>query len=152
MQKQVFEVVSELVQPFLTEHGYELIDVEYVKEASNWYLRVYVDKEAGIDVEDCGLISDYLSAKLDENDPIPNAYFLEVSSPGAERPLKKTEDFLKAINKHVLITTSEPFEKLQEFEGTLIQFDDQFAVVKIKKREYAIPRQLVAGARLAILF
>ncbi len=152
MQKQVSEVVSELVQPFLSEHGYELVDIEYVKEASNWYLRIYVDKESGIDVEDCGVISEYVSAKLDESDPIPNAYFLEVSSPGAERPLKKPEDFLKAINKHVLITTYEPFEKLKEFEGTLIQFDEQFVVVKVKKREYAIPRTLVAGARLAILF
>ena len=81
--------VEEMVRPYLDEHGFELVDVEYVKEGSNWFLRVFVDKDGGIDIDDCGLISEYLSQKLDENDPIPTAYFLEVSSPGAERPLKK---------------------------------------------------------------
>ena len=81
--------VEEMVQPYLDEHGFELVDVEYVKEGSNWFLRVFVDKDGGIDIDDCGLISEHLSQKLDENDPIPTAYFLEVSSPGAERPLKK---------------------------------------------------------------
>lgn len=82
-------IVEEMVHTFLDEHNFELVDVEYVKEGSNYFLRVYVDKEGGIDIDDCGMISEYLSQKLDENDPIPTAYFLEVSSPGAERPLKK---------------------------------------------------------------
>lgn len=80
--------VEEMIQPYLNEQGFELVDIEYVKEGSNWFLRVYVDKEGGIDIDDCVLISEKLSAKLDENDPIPTIYFLEVSSPGAERPLK----------------------------------------------------------------
>ena len=73
------------------------MDIEYVKEGSNWFLRVYADKEGGIDIDDCGRISEYLSVQLDEKDPIADAYFLEVSSPGAERPLKKTQDYYKAV-------------------------------------------------------
>ncbi|VTR58339.1 ribosome maturation protein RimP [Actinobacillus pleuropneumoniae] len=69
--------VEEMVQPYLDEHGFELVDVEYVKEGSNWFLRVFVDKDGGIDIDDCGLISEHLSQKLDENDPIPTLIFLK---------------------------------------------------------------------------
>jgi ribosome maturation factor RimP len=150
--KQIAELVAEIVEPFLEQHSFELVDVEYVKEGSNWYLRVYVDKENGIDVEDCGLISQFLSAKLDETDPIVNAYFLEVSSPGAERPLKKPEDFLKAIEQHVFIGTYEPIDGLKEFEGTLTSYDEQTLSVKVGKKSHQIPLEKVALARLAIKF
>lgn len=86
MSTKIKTTVEEMIKPFLDEHEFELVDVEYVKEGSNYFLRVYVDKEGGIDLDDCGLISEFLSAELDKKDPIPDAYFLEVSSPGAERP------------------------------------------------------------------
>lgn len=87
----VVETVTELVTPILDEHGFYLYDLEFVKEGKSWYLRVYIDKDGGITIEDCATVSDELSEALDnaEPDPIPQAYFLEVSSPGAERPLKK---------------------------------------------------------------
>ncbi|SYX82841.1 ribosome maturation factor RimP [Paenibacillus alvei] len=144
--------VENMITPYLEENNFELVDVEYVKEGSSWFLRVFVDKEGGIDIEDCGRISEVLSQKLDENDPITDAYFLEVSSPGAERPLKKTKDFVKAVGKHVYVTTYESIGGLKEFEGVLISFDEQTVVVQVGKKEHAIPYEKVASARLAIVF
>ncbi len=106
---KVTETVEELVTPILTENGLELVDIEYVKEGKNWFLRVYIDKDNGIDIEECGIVSERLSEKLDALDPIPHNYFLEVSSPGAERPLKKEKDYQRAIGKNVFIKTYEPF-------------------------------------------
>ncbi|MEF2965172.1 ribosome maturation factor RimP [Paenibacillus sp. M1] len=144
--------VEEMVTPFLQENGFELVDIEYVKEGSNWFLRVFVDKEGGIDIDDCGRISEVLSAKLDENDPIPSAYFLEVSSPGAERPLKKAEDVAKAVGKDVFVTTYEPVDGLKEFEGRLLSFADERLVVEVGNKSHTIPYSKVASARLAIIF
>ena len=129
-----------MVKPFLDENGFELVDIEYVKEGGNWFLRVFADKEGGIDIDECGRISEYLSAKLDETDPIPDAYFLEVSSPGAERPLKKPEDMAKAVGKHVFMTTYEPIDGAKEFEGKLLSFDGEQAVVEVGKKKHALPR------------
>jgi ribosome maturation factor RimP len=141
-----------MVQPYLDEHNFELVDIDYVKEGSNYFLRVFVDKEGGIDIDDCGMISEYLSGKLDENDPIPEAYFLEVSSPGAERPLKKKEDVAKAVGKDVFVTVYEQVEGQKEFEGRLLSFEDDVLVISAGKKEYSIPYAKVASARLAIIF
>ncbi|KHF30962.1 Ribosome maturation factor RimP [Anoxybacillus sp. BCO1] len=91
--KKVTHIVEELVTPIVTDMGLELVDIEYVKEGKNWFLRVFIDSPTGIDIDQCGVVSERLSEKLDEIDPIPHNYFLEVSSPGAERPLKKGERF-----------------------------------------------------------
>ncbi|WP_424445695.1 ribosome maturation factor RimP [Paenibacillus xerothermodurans] len=152
MSEQIKSVVESLLQPYLDENGIELVDVEYVKEGSNWFLRVYVDKEGGIDIDDCGRVSEYLSEKLDEKDPIPSAYFLEVSSPGAERPLKKAQDYHKAVGEHVFISTYEPVNGLKEFEGTLLFFDDETVEVEVGKKRHQIPFNKVASGRLAIVF
>ncbi|WP_336772240.1 ribosome maturation factor RimP [Paenibacillus sp. MMO-58] len=145
-------VVEAMVTPFLNSNGFELVDIEYVKEGSNYFLRVFVDKEGGIDIDECGRISEFLSEELDKNDPVSDAYFLEVSSPGAERPLKKPEDVRKAVGKHVYITTYEPIDGSKEFEGQLTSFDGEQATVKIGKKEHVIPYVKVASARLAIVF
>jgi len=141
-----------MVQPFLMENGFELVDIEYVKEGGNWFLRIFVDKEGGIDIDECGRVSEYVSERLDENDPITDAYFLEVSSPGAERPLKKPEDMAKAVGKHVFLTTYEPVGGAKEFEGKLVSFDGEEAVVEVGKKRQAIPYEKIAGARLAVVF
>ncbi|MFD0711312.1 ribosome maturation factor RimP [Paenibacillus sp. GCM10027626] len=145
-------IVEEMVRPFLDSNGFELVDVEYVKEGNNFFLRVFVDKEGGIDIDECARISEYLSEKLDENDPIPDAYFLEVSSPGAERPLKKAHDVEQAVGKHVYVTTYEPVDGGKEFEGKLASFDGEQLVIEIGKKQVAIPYAKVASARLAIVF
>ncbi|MZQ81549.1 ribosome maturation factor RimP [Paenibacillus sp. 5J-6] len=141
-----------MLKDFIEQNGFELVDIEYVKEGSNWFLRVYADKEGGIDIDDCGRISEYLSVQLDEKDPIADAYFLEVSSPGAERPLKKTQDYYKAVNSHVFVTTYEQIEDSKEFEGLLVSFDEQDLIIEIGKKKVTIPFTKVASARLAIVF
>ncbi|MDT3424562.1 ribosome maturation factor RimP [Paenibacillus forsythiae] len=144
--------VEVMLKPYLDDNGFELVDVEYVKEGSNYFLRVFVDKEGGIDIDDCGSISEFLSAKLDENDPIPGAYFLEVSSPGAERPLKKADDVAKAVGKDVFVTTYEPIDGLKEFEGRLLSFEGGEMLISAGKKQHAVPYAKVASARLAIIF
>ncbi|TJY43151.1 ribosome maturation factor RimP [Cohnella pontilimi] len=149
---KIKSIVEEFATPYLEANGFQLVDVEYVKEGANRFLRVYVDKEGGIDLDDCGRISEFVSAKLDELDPIEEAYFLEVSSPGAERPLKKAEDVAKAVGKQVFVTTYEPIDGAKEFEGRLEAFDGSTMTVVIGRRKHAIPYDKVASARLAIVF
>lgn len=149
---KIKDTVETMLKPYLDENGFELVDVEYVKEGSNFFLRVFVDKDGGIDIDDCGVISEHLSTKLDENDPIPGAYFLEVSSPGAERPLKKAEEVSKAVGKDVFVTTYEPIGGLKEFEGRLLSFEDGEMLISAGKKQHVVPYAKVASARLAIIF
>ncbi|MBA2870842.1 ribosome maturation factor RimP [Anoxybacillus calidus] len=156
MSKKVTEIVEELVTPILEEMELELVDIEYVKEGKNWFLRVFIDSEDGIDIEQCGIVSEKLSEKLDEVDPIPYNYFLEVSSPGAERPLKKRADFERAVGKNVYVKTYEPIEGEKEFEGELTAFDGTVATITVKqktrKKTIEIPYEKIANARLAVVF
>lgn len=153
---KVTEVVEQIVTPIVTELGLELVDIEYVKEGKSWFLRVFIDKEQGVDIEECGLVSEKLSEKLDELDPIPYNYFLEVSSPGAERPLKKEKDFLKAIGKNVHIKTYEPIDGEKVFEGLLLEYTGESITVEVRiktrKKSVTIPYEKVANARLAVVF
>ncbi|MBP3038372.1 ribosome maturation factor RimP [Bacillaceae bacterium Marseille-Q3522] len=153
---KIIEKVEQLVLPITEELGFELVDLEYVKEGKNWFLRVYIDKTGGIDIEECGIVSERLSEKLDELDPIPHNYFLEVSSPGAERPLKKKEDFEQAIGKNVFISTYEPFDGEKSFEGILTSFTGDIVSIEIKvktkRKTVDIPYEKIAKARLAIVF
>ncbi|WP_197414406.1 ribosome maturation factor RimP [Bacillus sp. FJAT-29937] len=156
MMSKVTDTVGQLVTPILDELNLELVDIEYVKEGRDWFLRVFIDKENGVDIEECGLVSEKLSEKLDEIDPIPYNYFLEVSSPGAERPLKNENDFQKAVGKNVFIKTYEPIDGDKTFEGILTHFDGQTVTVEIKiktrKKSIDIPYEKVANARLAVVF
>ncbi|MCU9593055.1 ribosome maturation factor RimP [Caldibacillus thermolactis] len=153
---KVTEIVKQLATPIVNELGLEIVDIEYVKEGQNWFLRLYIDKDDGVDIEECGIVSERLSEKLDEIDPIPHNYYLEVSSPGAERPLKKTSDFTKAIGKNVHVKTYEPIDGEKIFEGILKEFDGDTVVVEIKiktrKKIVSIPYDKIALARLAISF
>ncbi|KYD00044.1 ribosome maturation factor RimP [Heyndrickxia sporothermodurans] len=153
---KVTDIVEELVTPIIQDMKLDLVDIEYVKEGKNWFLRVFIDKENGIDIEECGIVSERLGEKLDELDPIPNNYFLEVSSPGAERPLKKEKDFKQAVGKNVNISTYEQIDGEKQFEGKLLDFDGQTLKlemkIKTRTKEVEIPYEKVAKARLAILF
>ncbi|MDQ0161772.1 ribosome maturation factor RimP [Bacillus alveayuensis] len=156
MKKPITELVEELVTPIVQEMDLELVDIEYVKEGKNWFLRVFIDSDTGVDIEECGQVNEKLSERLDEIDPIPHNYFLEVSSPGAERPLKNADDFQKALNKHVAIKTYEPIDGEKQFEGKLTSFDGENVTltVKIKTRtkQVIIPYEKIAKARLAVTF
>ena len=153
MSRQITEVVQQLARPIVEQEGLELVDVEYKKEGPNWFLRVFIDRDdGGVDLDDCTRISEILGETLDERDPIPGAYILEVSSPGAERPLNKEKDFLKAVGKNVYITTYEPIEGQKVFEGVLHQFDGTTLTVNEKKKSFEIPLEKVAKARLSVVF
>lgn len=154
----VVETVTELVTPILDKQNFELVEVEFVKEGKNWFLRVFIDKENGIDIEECALVSEHLSEALDAivPDPIPQAYFLEVSSPGAERPLKKESDYENAVNDYIHISLYQAIDGEKQFEGTLLSFDKEQLTLKIKiktrTKELTIDRKNIAKARLAIQF
>jgi ribosome maturation factor RimP len=156
MSQKVTQTVEDLVIPILEELGLELVDVEYVKEGKNWFLRVFIDSPKGIDIEECGVVSERLSEKLDEIDPIPYNYFLEVSSPGAERPLKKEKDFLNSLGKQVHVKTYEPIDGEKVFEGELTSFDGSTVTItvtiKTRRKTIEIPYEKVASARLAVTF
>ncbi len=154
----VVETVTKVVTPILEEQNLELVDLEFVKEGKNWFLRVFIDKPNGIDIEECALVSEKLSDAMDEMnpDPIPQAYFLEVSSPGAERPLKKEEDYENALGEYIHISLYSMVEKEKQFNGTLKELtaDELTLTVKIKTRvkDITFERKNIAKARLAIQF
>ena len=124
-KKETYEAkVEAFLLPLMEEHGFELVDVEYVKEAGTWYLRAYIDKEGGIAVDDCEVISRRLGDWLDEKDFIDESYILEVSSPGLGRPLKKEKDFARSIGKDVDVRLYRQREGQKEFTGRLNSYDD----------------------------
>lgn len=154
----VVETVTELVTPILDERHFELVDAEFVKEGKSWYLRIYIDKPGGINIEECALVSDLLGEKLDDcdSDPIPQAYFLEVSSPGAERPLKKERDYERALNSYIHVSLYQPLEGNKVYEGTMVDLKpDELTLEymdKTRQKTIVIPRKQIAQARLAIKF
>lgn len=117
---KIEELTRNLVAPAIEKNNFELVDVEYKKEGNNWYLRVYIDKDGGVSLDDCQIISEYLSEKLDEVDPIENSYILEVSSPGIDRPLKTQRDFDKFKGSLVEVSLYQPIDKKKKFEGELV--------------------------------
>ena len=142
---------EELVQPIVDAHQFELVDVEFVKEGSNYYLRVYADKEGGINIDDCVTISRELEAKLDADDFIDDAYILEVSSPGLGRPLKKDKDLQRSIGSDVEVKLYKAIEKQKEFEGQLIAFDENTITIQ-NGQEITFNRNDIALIRLALDF
>lgn len=156
MSTNVIQTTEELMKPILDETALELVDIEYVKEGKNWFLRVYIDKPGGIDITECGMVSEKLSEKLDKLDPIKEPYFLEVSSPGAERPLKTKEDIAQSIDKNVYIKLYEPLEGEKSFEGVLKSFENDVLTIEYKvktvRKSVEIPYEKIAKIRLAVTF
>lgn len=152
-RRETYEAkTEELLQPLVDAHGFELVDVEYVKEAGNWYLRAYIDKPGGIAVDDCEVISRALSDKLDEEDYIEDSYILEVSSPGLGRPLKKEKDFQRSIGKEIEVRTFRAIDKQKEFTGILKEFDKDSFTIVMEDNEMTFQRSEAALVRLAFDF
>lgn len=153
-KKETYEQkTEELLLPIVEEQRFELVDVEYVKEGSNWYLRAYIDKPGGITVDDCEAVSRRLSDLLDEKDFIEEAYILEVSSPGLGRPLKKDKDFARSIGEEVEIRTYRAIDHEKEFTGILKDFDKDTIVIELEDNEIkSFARDNVALVRLAFDF
>ncbi len=153
-RKEMYEQkAEELILPIVEQHGFELVDVEYVKEAGAWYLRVYVDKEGGITIDDCETVSRAFSDLLDDKDFIEEAYILEVSSPGLGRPLKKEKDFKRSIGKEVEIRTYRPIERQKEFCGVLSAYDENSVTIELEDHtKQTFQRADIALIRLAFDF
>ena len=151
MAKQNIEQKTEdILQPILDRHGFELVDVEYVKEGSDWYLRAYIDKDGGITIDDCEIVSRELENILDEEDLISGAYILEVSSPGLTRPLKKEKDYIRNLGKPVEVHTYRPVDGSKEFIGDLLQYSEEQVTLDIgpeKREEITIPRSNISLIR-----
>ena len=139
-----------LVEPIVREKGLELVNVEYIREGAHWYLRLYIDKDGGVDMDDCSGVSHMVSEMLDQKNPIPQAYMLEVSSPGLERPLKKEEDFIRFQGSLVKVHTTSPFQGYKEFSGNLIGLINDEIVLEYENKRMAIPRALAKKTHLAL--
>jgi len=144
---------EELLAPIIDEYQFELVDVEYVKEGGTWYLRAYIDKEGGITVDDCELVSRTMSQLLDEKDFIDESYIFEVSSPGLGRPLKKEKDYKRSMGKEVEIRTYRAINKEKEFYGILKSYDDSAVTIEMEdKTEMTFAKSEIALIRLAFDF
>ncbi len=149
-KREIYEEKTEaLLQPIIERHAFELVDVEYVKEGSQWYLRVYIDKPGGITIDDCEVVSREFSEILDAQDYIEDSYIFEVSSPGLGRPLKKEKDFQRNLGKEVEIRTYRMVDKQKEFRGILKQYDSDTVTIEqedgtervFAKKDMALIRQ-----------
>ncbi len=130
--KKDYEARTEAILiPIMEKHGFELVDVEYVKEMGNYYLRAYIDKEGGITIDDCEVVSRELEAILDKEDYIEESYILEVSSPGLGRPLKKEKDFARSIGKEVDIRLFKSVDKVKDFTGVLVDYDPLKVIIAL---------------------
>lgn len=151
---------EELLIPIIEENNFELVDVEYVKEGSTWYLRAYIDKEGGITLNDCELVNRALSELMDQHDFIEDSYILEVSSPGLGRQLKKDKDFIRSLGKdieiklyrEILLTENGKKIKAKEFVGRLDGYDKEKIEVFLGEETLSLELKDVAMIRLAIDF
>lgn len=154
---ELLKNITNLIQDILKSHDVYLDDIEYVKEGKDWYLKIYIEKNIGnLDMDTCVAVSEDISALLDKTDPISNEYFLEVSSPGAEKPLKSWEDVQKSMNEYVYAKFKNPMYGMDEIEGYIRSIknrDIEFEyLVKNMKKKVVIPYNNIKFIRLAVKF
>lgn len=153
VRKNIEELVTEIVLPITEKHKFELVDVEYIKEGPYWYLKIYIDKPGGITIDDCQLISEEIDPILDKKNFIEQSYFLEVSSPGLERPLRKDKDFEKFKGEPVEVKLFAPIDGKKVFEGELVGLIDNKIVIKKDTAETVeFDRDKVSSVRRIIKF
>lgn len=153
-KREEIEAYTEgLVQPIVDKYNFELVDTEYLKEAGEWYLRVFIDKEGGISIDDCETVSRELEVLLDADDCIENSYILEVSSPGLGRPLKKEKDFKRSIGKKVEVRLFRAVDTIKELTGILSEYDKENITITLEDgRSIRLERSNLALIRLALDF
>ena len=152
MSETVVEAITSLVMPVLQEKDLDLVDVLYRRESSGWVLRLLIDKEDGVTLDDCTAVSREVSHLLDIEDIIEQAFNLEVSSPGLDRPLKSVGDFQRFAGRKAKVTTKEPIEGNQVFMGRINKVEDELITMEVGQRELRIPFSEVAKARLEVEF
>lgn len=145
---RIVDTVAAITAPLVEALGLELVDVEYRKEGGRWFLRVFIDKPGGITHEDCGVVSERLGRVLDEKNLIPNAYFLEVSSPGVERPLKKPADYVRFTGRKAEVVTRSPVNGRRKFTGRIVTAGEGTVRLAVDGSEVDIPYGVIGRARL----
>ena len=151
-RERIEKLTEELILPIIEPMAIELVDVEYVKELGHFYLRAYIDKEGGVSINDCEAVSRSLDEKLEAKDPIKDAYILEVSSPGLDRPLKKDKDYQRSIGMDVEFKLYKAIDGQKEFVGTLKAYDEASATINIDGEDRVFERKSLAMIRLYIEF
>lgn len=152
-KKDIYEEkATKILEPICAANNVSIYDVEYVNEAGEWYLRAYIDKEGGVTIDDCETVSRAFSDALDADDFIEDAYYLEVSSPGLGRTLKKDSHFEKSIGMEVELKTYKPIDKCKEFCGVLKGFSDESITIEIDGTDKVFTRSDVALVKLAMDF
>ena len=149
---KITEQVWQFAQPLVEAQGCSLWDVEYVKEGGEWFLRLYIDKEGGVDIDDCEAVSRAVDPVLDEKDPIAESYRFEVCSAGLERPLKRPSDFERFMGAPVLVKLFRPVGGQKEFAGTLTGYEDGDVTVRVADSEHTFRKADVALVRLRVEF
>lgn len=147
---KITDLVTALAEPVCTENGCTLWDVEYVREAGQWYLRVYIDKDGGVAISDCEAVSRALDPILDEKDPIPDSYIFEVSSAGAERQLKRPSDFARFMGSFVEVKLYRPKDGCKEFTGNLTGYDAGNVTIEQAGKQITFEKSEIAVVRLRI--
>ena len=149
---RITDRVAELAKPVVEEEGCSLWDVEYVREAGSWYLRLLIDKEGGVGIDDCERISRRMDPILDEADPIPSSYVFEVGSAGAERELKRPGDFQQFIGHEVELRCYQPVAGQKSFTGTLSGYEDGAVTIVSGKASRTFDKNQIAQVRLRVTF
>lgn len=145
--------VKSIAEPLAEELKFELVDVEFKKEGPNYFLRVFLDKPGGIGLDDCQKMSEILSEALDHKDPITVPYYLEVSSPGLDRPLKTDKDLKRNLGKDLDIKLYEAIDGKKIIQGTLIEFnEEEIKIQTLNENFIKIPRKIIVVAKLAVKF
>ena len=149
---KVTELVAELARPIVEEQGCELWDVEYVREGSEYFLRLYLDKEGGVDINDCEAVSRAMDPILDEKDPIPTSYHFEVCSAGLERVLKRPGDFARFLGSPITVKLYRPRNGLKEISCVLKEYNEGKLTVEVGKETITFEKSEVAQVRLRVEF
>ena len=142
--------VRRFIEPILAETPYEVYDVEYKKEGSDFFLRVFIDKEGGVDLDDCEKVTDLINEPLDELDPVSGAYFLEVSSPGVERHLCCLEHFRAVLGEKIRVKTYQKLENSKEWTGILSEVGEEAVTLEVDGKEMTFPYDKIAKANLSV--
>lgn len=152
-KKEILKDLRQMAQAIANELEFELVDLEYIKEFGNYFLRVYIDKIGGVSTEDCEKMSKILSSQLDEKDPIEESYYLEVSSPGLDRPLKTDKDLKRNLEKDVEIKLYKPLDNKKKYEGKLVDYNENDIIIQNNQGDkITLPKEVVANVRLSIKF
>ena len=146
---KIEERIEELVTKPINELGYKVYDVMYVKEGKDNYLRIFIDKESGISLDDCEKVNNAITDMLDEADIIKDQYFLEISSPGVERHIRKNQQLEEHIGKDINVRLFKPIDKQKDLTGTLQKFDDEQVVLLINEQEVSIKRDNISSMKRA---